>query len=136
MLPNIVVVFVELSVEHIDYVGNLGTQPWDILQRVDGKVKTTHLIQHHHIERRGRCAVVHIAANVEAVFIGAPMHHRMNEPAIVVEGEDDRRVLGEERVEGHVVHSMRMLVGHHENTQIHDIDHPDLDAGNIFLQQP
>ena len=136
MLSNILMMFVQLSVEHIDYVGSLGAQSWNILQSVDGKVETTHLIQHNHIERRGRCTAVHITAHVEAALIRSPMHHRMNQPAIVMKCKDDRRVLGEERVERHVVHSMRMLVGHHEYTQIHNIDHSHLDAGNILLQQP
>jgi len=39
------------------------------------------------------------------------MNHSVNEPAIVVEGEDDRCVFGEECVEGHVIHAMRMIIG-------------------------
>ncbi len=64
------------------------------------------------------------------------MHHGVNEPTIVVESEDDRCVFGEEGIEGHVVHSMRMVVRHHQNTQIHYIDNPYLDARNILLQKP
>ena len=31
---------------------------------------------------------------------------------------------------------MRMIVRHHQNAQIHHIDNPHLDAGNILLQKP
>ena len=37
--------------------------------------------------------LIHIAAYVETAFIGSSVNHRMNEPAIVMEGEDDGRVL-------------------------------------------
>ena len=64
------------------------------------------------------------------------MHHGVNEPSVIVEGEDDGRVFGEEGIEGHVVHSMRMVIRHHQNTKVHYIDDPYLDAGNILLQKP
>src|ERR1039458_2958665 len=88
-----------------------------MLQCVDSKVKTAHLIQHHHVKRRRCCALIHVAAYMETAFIGAPVNHGVNEPAIIVEGEDDRCVFGEERVKGHVVHPMRMIVRHHQTSQ-------------------
>src|ERR1017187_1324318 len=105
-----------------------------MLQCVDSKVKTTHLIQHYHVERRRCCALIHVAAYMETAFIGAPVNHGVNEPAIVVKREVDRCVFGEERVKGHVVHSMRMIVRHHQNAQIHHIANPTLIPGTYFCR--
>src|ERR1035441_6660696 len=106
-----------------------------MLQCVDGQVETAHLVQHYHVERRRGRALIHVAAHMEAGFIRAPMNHRVNEPAIVVEGEDDMCVFGEELVEGHVFHPMRMIVRHHQSGQVHHIDNSHLDARNILLQK-
>jgi hypothetical protein len=63
-----------------------------MLQCVERKVEAAHFIQNHHVKGRGGCSLIHIAVHMEARFIGAPMNQRMNEPAIVVEGEDHRRL--------------------------------------------
>jgi len=47
----------------------------------------------------------------ESGFHWSAMNQRMNEPAVVVEGEDYWRRLGEQRVERHLIHPMRMLIG-------------------------
>ncbi len=99
-------------------------------------MKTTHLVEHDHVERRGSRTLVHVTAHVKAGFIRAPVNHRVDEPAIVVGGEDDRRILGEQRDERHVIHSMRMIVRADQSHQIHHIDDPHLDAGNTLLQEP
>ncbi len=117
MLTDIVVVALELLVEEVDGILSLQTKTGDMLQCIERKVEPAHFIQNHHVEgRRGRSAI-HVAVYMKAAFIGAPMNEGMNEPAIVVEGEDHRRRLGKERVERHFVHPVRMLVGKHQSHQ-------------------
>jgi len=116
MLSNVVVVFVQLSIEHVDHVRSIGTKPGDILQGVDGDVIAAHFVQHDHVEWGGGCALIHKAAHMEASLVGAAMNHAVNEPAIVVEGENNVHSFGEERIEGHVVHAMRVIVRAHQRT--------------------
>src|ERR1700677_426231 len=39
-------------------------------------------------------------------------------------------------LERHVIHAMWMIIRTHQNAQVHHIDNPHLDAGNILLQKP
>jgi hypothetical protein len=70
---------------------SLHAKPRDVLQCIQRKVEAAHFIQHDHVERSGGRAVIHITVHMEAAFIGAPMNQGVNEPAIVVEGEDHGR---------------------------------------------
>ncbi len=104
-----------------------------MLQCVECKMKAAHFIENHHVEWRGGCSVIHITVHVEANFIRTPVHQRMNEPSIVVKGEDDGCLLGEQRVERHFVHPVRMLVWEHQSHQVDNIDDAHLDARDMFL---
>ena len=87
-----------------------------MLQCVERDVEAAHFVKNHHIEWCGRCSAVQVAVHMEAAFIGAPVNKSMNEPAIVVEGEDHRRCLGKERVERHFVHPVRCCQGTSESS--------------------
>ena len=107
-----------------------------MLQGFNGKMETTHLIQYDHVERcRGRTSI-HVAAHVKAGLIRTPVNHGVDEPAVVVKGKNHWDALCKEGVEGHVVHSVWMIVGHHQRGQIDNVDDSDLDVRDMFLQQP
>ena len=136
IFADIVVVALQFLVEEVDGFLGLQTEARDVLQCIERKMEAAHFIENHHVEWcRGRSAV-HIAVYMEAAFIGASVNQGMNEPAIVVEGEDHRRFFGEERVERHFVHPVRMLVGEHQSHQVDNVDNAHLDARDMFLQQP
>ena len=63
------------------------------------EVETIEIVQHRHVERRGRRAFLLVAAHVKVVVIGAAIGQAMDQPGIAVKGEDDRLVLREQRVE-------------------------------------
>ena len=136
VLANVLMMFVELRIEEFGDFFRSRTQPRDMFERFDGQMVAAHLVEDDHVERRGRRASVHVASDVEARFIGPGVNHRVDDPAIVMEREDDVDVLGEEFVEGHVVQAVRMIVGHHQGAQIDHIDHPHLDSADVLLQEP
>jgi hypothetical protein len=43
-----------------------------VFQRVDRKIETAHPIEYDHIEWRGCCALIHVAAYMETTFIERP----------------------------------------------------------------
>src|SRR5664279_1373922 len=104
VLTDIVVVALQFLVEEVDSILGLQTEARDMLQCVERKVEAAHFIENHHVEWRGGRSVVHIAMDVESRLIGASMNQGMNEPAIIVEGENHWRLLSEECVERHFVH--------------------------------
>ena len=110
MFANVPVMFVQLFVEHVDGNGSLGTKPGNIFKCIDGQMETAHLVQHDHIEGRGSCTVIGIAADMKSALVGAPMNHCVNQPTIIVKRENDGSVGGKEFVEGHVVHAMGMII--------------------------
>src|ERR1035438_7847283 len=105
MCSDIVVVAIQLLVEEVDRVLPLQTKTGYVLQRIQCKVEAAHFVQNHHVEWRGGRTAVHVPVHMEAAFIGAPVNKSMNEPAIVVEGEDHWRRLSKERIERHFVHT-------------------------------
>jgi len=44
-----------------------------MLQRVERQVETAHFVENHHVEWRGGRSAVHVAVNMEAALIGAPV---------------------------------------------------------------
>src|SRR4029450_9414224 len=55
----------------------------------------------------------------------------MNEPRVAVEGEDDRLVRSEQRVEVVVREAMRMLTRGLQLHEIHDVDNTHLQLGRV-----
>src|SRR5664279_1385034 len=99
MLTNLVMMFVKLCVEHPDCIRRLHTETRDVLQCVQRKVEAAHFVQNNHVKRCCGRTLVNISVHMETPLIGASVHQGMNEPAIIMEGEDHRRTRGEERVE-------------------------------------
>ena len=57
MLPDVRVMLVQFPVEHVDRIRRLRAQPRHMLQRINRQMEAAHLVEHHHIERRGRRAL-------------------------------------------------------------------------------
>src|SRR4029450_85094 len=59
----------------------------------------------------------------------------MNEPRVAVEGEDDRPVRSEQRVEIVVRKTMRMLARRLQLHEIHDVDNTHLQVGRVSAEE-
>src|ERR1700684_2533650 len=136
VLADIFMVLEQLVVEHVDCIRGLNPQPWNMPQRLESKMKEAHLIQNDHVKWRSGGSAVHVAAHMEAAFISTSVNHAVDEPPVVVECEHDGCLLGEKRVERHVVHPMWMAIRHHQGGQIDHVDDPNLNAGDVLLEKP
>jgi hypothetical protein len=58
----------------------------------------------------------------------------MDQPGVGVEGEDDRFVRGEQGVEFRIAQAVRMLGLRLQLHEIDNIDHPDLEVGQVLPQ--
>ena len=61
-------------------------------ERLDAQVVAAHLVQHDHVERRRRGALLVEAAHVEALGIGTPVDDLVHRALVAMEGEDHRLV--------------------------------------------
>ncbi len=95
------------------------------------QVKAVELVEHGHVERRRRRAFFLVAAHVNVVVIAASIRQAVDQPGITVEGEDDRLVRREDRIELAVGQAVRVEVG---GLQRHEVD--DVDDANFELRQP
>ena len=66
---------------------------------VDSEGVAVDVIEHDHVERRRRRALLFVATDVQVVVVVPPVGQPMNQPRVAVIGEDHRLVGGEERVE-------------------------------------
>ena len=133
MLADIVVVALQFLVEEVD--GILGLQPeaGNMLQCIERQVEAAHFIENHHVEWSCGRPLIHVAVHMETALIGAPVHKGMNQPAVVVEREYNRRLLSEERIERHFVHAVRVFIWKHQGHQVDNVDNAYLDARYVFL---
>ena len=81
----------------------------DAVDHVDDEVEAVEVVQHDHVERRRRRALLLVAAHVDVLVVRAPVRQPVDEPRIAVVGEDDRPVAREERVELRVGEPVRVL---------------------------
>ena len=76
---------------------------------VHDQVEAVEVVEHDHVEGRGRGALLLVAAHVEVGVVGAAVGQAVDQPRIAVVGEDDRLVGGEQRVELGVGQAVRVL---------------------------
>ena len=97
------------------------------------QMKTIDVVLHAHVKGGGDRALLLVAPDVE-VAVGPAIGQPMDERRIAVEIEDDRPILGEERVVSGLAQSVRMLRAGLELHQVDDVDHPNLQIGQMFAQ--
>ena len=98
------------------------------VDHVDDEVEPVEVVEHDHVERRRRRALLLVAAHVQVAVVRAPVGEAVDQPRVAVVGEDDRPVGREERVEDPVGEAVRMLALRLEAHQVDDVDdaHPQL----------
>jgi hypothetical protein len=92
------------------------------------------LVEHDHVERRGRGALFLVAADVKTRRVRACVEQLVHAAWIAVEREHDVRRFGEQLDERGVGHAVRMLARREQFHQIHDVDHADVQRRCIRAQ--
>ena len=80
----------------------------DPVDDVHDEVVAVHVVDDEHVERRGRGALLLVAADVQVVVVGAPVGQPVDQPRVAVVGDDDRPVGGEDGVELRVRQTVRV----------------------------
>ena len=91
------------------------------------------LVLHPHVEGRRDRAFLDVAPDVQ-VAVGSPVGQPVDEPGVSVEAEDDVLVFREQRVVVGLAEAVWVLARRLQLHQIHDVDHPDLQVGQVFAQ--
>src|ERR1051325_2334174 len=86
-------------------------QPRHAVDHVHDQVTAVEIVEHRHVEGRGRRPLLFVSADVEVLVVRAPVGQAVNEPRVAVEGKDDRLVPREESVEVRVGESVRVVGG-------------------------
>src|SRR5437868_8011407 len=116
-------------------VGGGGGQAGDAVDDVDDQVVAVDVVEHRHVEGRGRGALLLVPAYMQVVVAVAAVGEAVDEPGVAVEVEDDRLVGGEEGVELGVRHAVRVFGGGLQAHQVDDVDDADLQVGQVLAQQ-
>jgi len=133
MFIDIVFVFDELIAHDLFEIVAFGSDMRHSVDDVQYEVETIDLILYAHIEGRGNGAFFLVAANVHVV-VGAAVGQAVDQPGIAVESEDDMFVFGEQGVEVIITEPMRVFGTGLELHEVHDVDNPDLQIGQVFLE--
>ena len=98
-------------------------------------MEAVNVVEHAHVERRRRRAFFLVAAHVQVLVIRPPIRQPMNQPRVAVEGEDDRLVLREQRIEVSIRQAVRMLFRRLQFHQVHHVDDADFQFRQMLAKQ-
>ena len=93
--------------------------------------KRSRPVLHPHVEGCGDGAFFVVAAHVQ-IAVGPAVGESVDQAGVAVEGEDDVFVGGEQGVVVGVAESVWVLAGRLQPHQVHHVDHPDLQLGQVF----
>ena len=111
------------------------TEPRHAVDRVDRQAEPVGLVADRQLQRRVDVPLLLVAAHVDVVLAGPAVGQPVDQPGVGVEVEDHRLVRGEQRLELPVRHAVRMLGVRHEPDQVHHVDEPDLQVGQMLAEQ-
>ena len=104
------------------------------VDHVRHQMEPVEVVHDRHVERRADRPFFLVAAHVQVLVVGAAVGQPVDQPGVAVVGEDDRLVLGEERVEVVVAQAVRVLGWRLEPHQVDDVDHADLQLREVLAQ--
>src|SRR5215469_7632168 len=116
-------------------VSSPGSELRYAINHVADEMEAIEAVQYAHVERCRGGALFPVAAHVEVAMTLSPVGQPVNEPRIAVEGEDDRLVGREQRIEIVIRQAVRMLARRLQGHQVYDIDDADLHLGRMPTQQ-
>ena len=130
---DILAVLHQLILHLLNEIGGSVAQLGQTLDCVDDQVEAVDVVLYPHIEGSGDGALLLVAADVQ-ILVAAAVGQLMHQGGIAVEGEDDGLVLGEEGVIVLVSEAVGVLGVGLELHQVHHVDHPDLQVGQVVAQ--
>jgi hypothetical protein len=95
MLADIELVAFHVSPVPCRRLLNLIAQPRNAPDSVERRLEAIDIVQHDHVERRRRGALVAVTADVDIVMVMPPVGQLVNHRGLAVEGENHRPVGGE-----------------------------------------
>ena len=107
----------------------------DAVDDVDDEVEPVQVVEHDHVEWRGRRPLLLVAANVQVGVVRPAVREAVDQPRVAVIGEHDRLVGREQRVElgaGQAVRMFLLILKAHE---VHDVDEPDLEVRQVLADE-
>src|SRR5579862_3001618 len=111
MFVDVELVLDELISQPLFFVTRDALKPRNTVEHVARQVKPVEIIQHSHVERRGRGSFFLVSTDVQVVVISAPVGQAMNEVWIAMEGKNNRLVSGENGIEVPIRQAMRVFTG-------------------------
>src|SRR5438445_6443544 len=114
-------------------VRRLRAQRRHAVDDVYDQVITIEIVEHDHVEWRGRRAFLLVSAHAVVGVIGTPVRAAMNQPRIAVVSEDHRLVLGEDLIELRITQAVRVLG---RRLKAHEVDHVDDSYGEMRQVTP
>src|SRR5712664_1770721 len=115
-------------------MGRARGEPGHAVDHVHDQVEPIEVVEHHHVEGRGRGALLFVAAHVQLVVVAAAVGQPEDQPGVAGEGHDHRPVHGEYGVELEVVEPVRVLGGRLQLHQVYDVDEANPDLGQVLAQ--
>jgi len=103
------------------------------IHHIHHQVEPVQIVLHPHV--KGRCdrALFYIAAHVQ-IAVGAAVGQPVDQPRVTMKGKDDVLVFGKQRIVVFVAESVRVLGARLQLHKINNIDHPDLQFGEMLAQ--
>ena len=114
-------------------IGPLGTQMRQAIDHVLHQMEPVQVVLHPHVEGRRDRALFLVAPDVE-VAVGPAVGQPVDQPGVAMKAKDDVLVFGEERIVIRVAQPVRVLAAGLQLHQIDDIDHPDLQIGQMLAK--
>src|SRR6202035_1240851 len=101
---------------------------------VHHQVEAIQIVQHGHVEGGSYCAFFLVAADVDVLVVGAAVGQPVDQPRVSMEGEDDRLLLGDQRIEVCVAQPVWVLGLRLQLHEVDDVDDPDFQLGQMLSQ--
>src|SRR5579859_1511118 len=123
VVARVLAVAQALVVHPLTDVRGLRPESGHAVDHVHDQVEPVEVVEHDHVEGRGRGALLFVTADMDVVVVSAPVREAVDQPRVTVVGEDHRPVGREQCVELRVGHPVRVLAWRlqaHEVDDVHD----------------
>ena len=126
----------EAAVDHpLAQVGRPAAEPRHPVDHVGDQPEPVDVVEHAHVEGRGRRALLLVAADMDVGVVRPAVREPVDQPGVAVEVEDHRTVAGEQPVELRVGQAVRVLGLRLQPHEVDDVDHADPQVRQLGAQQ-